>query len=175
MQKAYYTSECLGHYGLAFKEYCHFTSPIRRYSDLWIHRIIKRNLNNELDINELNNKELEAEKVSKIVSLAERKAIIMEREIEKIKKAQYMEQWIGYEATGIISGVVKFGFFVELENTIEGLVKIESLTDDYYRLNEKNYCFVGDRNHYKYSLGDTVDVICTAVDPNLGTIDFQLA
>lgn len=175
MQKAFYSSECLGHYGLAFKYYCHFTSPIRRYSDLWIHRIIKKQLSNDMDKKKSEKYEEEAEIVSKIVSQTERKAISMEREIEKIKKAQFMKKLIGYEAEGIISGVIGNGFFVQLENTVEGLVPIDTLMEDYYLLDKENYRLVGERTGKVYSLGDRVNVICTNVDEVTGRIDFKLA
>lgn len=174
MQKAYYSPKCLGHYGLAFKQYCHFTSPIRRYSDLWIHRLIKYQMHSRLNADELSAYYDKAEAISKTVSDTERKAISMERELEKIKKAQYMERWIGFEATGVISGVTGFGFFVQLENTVEGLVRLDSLTDDYYDFDKENFKLIGSAKGKEYRLGDRVDVICTRVDTLIGTIDFRL-
>lgn len=175
MQKAFYSPECTGHYGLAFKYYCHFTSPIRRYPDLIIHRIIKAYLNGSMDRKELKHFSKAAEEASVRSSFTERQAIQMERRVEKMKKAEYMEQWVGYEATGVISGVTRFGFFVELENTIEGLVRTDTMLDDFYELDEKNYRLVGISSRRTYSLGDQVDIVVVAADKEAGTIDFNLA
>jgi len=174
MQKAFYSPECLGHYGLAFKQYCHFTSPIRRYADLWIHRMIKHQMHEEFSDEQLSKYREKAKKVSDIVSETERKAISMERELEKLKKAQYMERWIGYEEQGIISGITSFGIFVQLPNTVEGLVKLDTLIDDYYEFDQENYRLVGCNHGRELRLGDSVNVVCTRVDTLIGTIDFRL-
>ena len=174
MQKAFYSPECLGHYGLAFKQYCHFTSPIRRYADLWIHRMIKHQMHEEFSDEQLSKYREKAKKVSDIVSETERKAISMERELEKLKKAQYMERWIGYEEQGIISGITSFGIFVQLPNTVEGLVRLDTLIDDYYEFDQENYRLVGSNHGREFRLGDSVNVVCTRVDTLIGTIDFRL-
>lgn len=174
MQKAFYSPECLGHYGLAFKQYCHFTSPIRRYADLWIHRMIKHQMHEEFSDEQLSKYREKAKKVSDIVSETERKAISMERELEKLKKAQYMERWIGYEEQGIISGITSFGIFVQLPNTVEGLVRLDTLIDDYYEFDQENYGLVGCNHGRELRLGDSVNVVCTRVDTLIGTIDFRL-
>lgn len=174
MQKAFYSPECLGHYGLAFKQYCHFTSPIRRYADLWIHRMIKHQMHEEFSDEQLSKYREKAKKVSDIVSETERKAISMERELEKLKKAQYMERWIGYEEQGIISGITSFGIFVQLPNTVEGLVRLDTLIDDYYEFDQENYRLVGSNHGRELRLGDSVNVVCTKVDTLIGTIDFRL-
>ena len=174
MQKAFYSPECLGHYGLAFKQYCHFTSPIRRYADLWIHRMIKHQMHEEFSDEQLSKYREKAKKVSDIVSETERKAISMERELERLKKAQYMERWVGYEEQGIISGITSFGFFVQLPNTVEGLVRLDTLIDDYYEFDQENYRLVGSNHGREFRLGDSVNVVCTRVDTLIGTIDFRL-
>lgn len=174
MQKAFYSPECLGHYGLAFKQYCHFTSPIRRYADLWIHRMIKHQMHEEFSDEQLSKYREKAKKVSDIVSETERKAISMERELERLKKAQYMERWVGYEEQGIISGITSFGFFVQLPNTVEGLVRLDTLIDDYYEFDQENYRLVGSNHGREFRLGDSVNVVCTKVDTLIGTIDFRL-
>ena len=174
MQKAFYSPECLGHYGLAFKQYCHFTSPIRRYADLWIHRMIKHQMHEEFSDEQLSKYREKAKKVSDIVSETERKAISMERELERLKKAQYMERWVGYEEQGIISGITSFGIFVQLPNTVEGLVRLDTLIDDYYEFDQENYRLVGSNHGRELRLGDSVNVVCTKVDTLIGTIDFRL-
>ena len=174
MQKAFYSPECLGHYGLAFKQYCHFTSPIRRYADLWIHRMIKHQMHEEFSDEQLSKYREKAKKVSDIVSETERKAISMERELERLKKAQYMERWVGYEEQGIISGITSFGIFVQLPNTVEGLVRLDTLIDDYYEFDQENYRLVGSNHGREFRLGDSVNVVCTKVDTLIGTIDFRL-
>lgn len=174
MQKAFYSPECLGHYGLAFKQYCHFTSPIRRYADLWIHRMIKHQMHEKLSDEQLSKYREKAKKVSDIVSETERKAISMERELEKLKKAQYMESRVGYEEQGVISGITSFGIFVQLPNTVEGLVRFDTLTDDYYEFDQENYRLIGCNHGRELRLGDSVKVVCTRVDTLIGAIDFRL-
>ncbi len=175
MQKAYYSPQCLGHYGLAFKHYCHFTSPIRRYADLFIHRVIKKSIKEEFSEQEMSSYFNKAALASQVISLTERKALQMERRVEKIMKARFMEQWIGCEAKGTISGVMSFGFFVRLENTVEGLVPIDSLYDDYYILDKNNYRLQGESTGKTYSLGDNVNIVVVGVDAASGEIDFKMA
>ena len=132
MKRASYTTDCIGHFGLAAKYYCHFTSPIRRYPDLMIHRIIKSVLKDGVTSKSMKHYRETADEIADQSSSAERKAIEVEREVEKLKKAEYMSYHIGEVYDGIISGTTNFGIYVQLENTIEGLVRIEDLWDDYY-------------------------------------------
>lgn len=164
MMKAKYSPECVGHFGLAAKYYCHFTSPIRRYPDLVIHRIIKEAING--GIGEKREKKLRkfVEEASKQSSDTERMAVEAEREVDDLKKAEYMSEKIGEEFEGIISSVTNFGMFVELPNTIEGLVHISALGDDYYIFDEKHMALIGERTKNMYRLGDTVKVVCSKVD-----------
>ena len=167
MMKAKYSPESTGHFGLAAQYYCHFTSPIRRYPDLQIHRIIKEHLNGKIDENR---KKILTDLVdisSKQSSETERIAQDAEREVDDLKKAEYMIDRIGEEFEGLISSVTSFGIFVELPNTIEGLVHITALDDDYYVYDEKHLSLVGEKTKKVYRLGDSVKVKCSKVDiPN---------
>lgn len=174
MKKAFYSTECEGHFGLSMKYYCHFTSPIRRYPDLIIHRIIKEYLHGGIDderIAVLSKKTQEAAETS---SVTERAAIELERDVEKMKKAQYMSYHIGESFEGIISGITGYGMYVELENTIEGLVRLDRMYDDYYDSYPEQYRIVGQRTNKVYSLGQRVTVIVSDADYYEGTIDFRL-
>ncbi len=174
MKKASYSVECTGHFGLGLDYYCHFTSPIRRYPDLIIHRIIKEALRGRFSqerIKLLRQKTLEAAELS---SLTERKAEELEREVDKLKKAEYMSYHIDEEYQGIISGVATFGFFVEIENTIEGLVRVDSLLDDYYIYEAEAYRFIGRNSRKIYSLGDPVSIRVHSVDQAAREITFVL-
>ncbi|MBK1809699.1 ribonuclease R [Clostridium sp. YIM B02505] len=164
MMQAKYAPECVGHFGLAAKYYCHFTSPIRRYPDLQIHRIIKEHLRGKID-------EKRSERLVKIVDTAskqssdmERVAQDAEREVDDLKKAEYMSYRIGQEFVGVISSVTNFGMFVELPNTIEGLVRIAELDDDYYVYDEDHLMLIGERTKKIYRLGDSISVRCSRVD-----------
>ena len=174
MMQARYAPECAGHFGLAAQYYCHFTSPIRRYPDLQIHRIIKEHLHGEID-------EKRANKLKNIVGFAakqssemERKAQDAEREVDDLKKAEYMKDKIGEEFEGIISSVTSFGLFVELPSTIEGLVHITDLDDDYYIFNESHLSLIGERTKKIYKLGDKVKVECINVDIENREIFFRI-
>ena len=174
MMQAKYSPECVGHFGLAAKYYCHFTSPIRRYPDLQIHRIIKEQLNGKID-------EKRAGKLSGIVEVAskqssemERLAQEAEREVDDLKKAEYMQERIGEEFSAIISSVTSFGLFAELPNTIEGLIHITALDDDYYVYDEAHLCLIGERTKKVYRLGDEVKVRCTRVDIDNREVYFDL-
>ena len=174
MKKAFYSTECEGHFGLSMKYYCHFTSPIRRYPDLIIHRIIKEYLHGGIDderIAVLSKKTQEAAETS---SVTERAAIELERDIEKMKKAQYMSYHIGESFEGVISGITGYGMYVELENTIEGLVRLDRMYDDYYDAYPEQYRIVGQRTNKVYSLGQKVSIIVSDADYYEGTIDFRL-
>lgn len=173
MQKARYSTECSGHYGLAFKYYCHFTSPIRRYPDLLIHRIIKAHINKTLSSETLSHFSSIANKAAEQSSLTEIRAQKMERKIEKIKKAQYMENHLGEEFEGVISGVTPFGFYVQLENTIEGLVHISTLGGTFDFL-ENNFKLISRYDSQSFSLGDSVKVEVAKADKISGLIDFNL-
>ena len=174
MKKAFYSTECEGHFGLSMKYYCHFTSPIRRYPDLIIHRIIKEYLHGGIDderIAVLSQKTQEAAETS---SVTERAAIELERDVEKMKKAQYMSYHIGESFEGVISGITGYGMYVELENTIEGLVRLDRMYDDYYDAYPEQYRIVGQRTNKVYSLGQRVSIIVSDADYYEGTIDFKL-
>lgn len=174
MKKAFYSTECEGHFGLSMKYYCHFTSPIRRYPDLIIHRIIKEYLHGGIDderIAVLSKKTQEAAETS---SVTERAAIELERDVEKMKKAQYMSYHIGESFEGVISGITGYGMYVELENTIEGLVRLDRMYDDYYDAYPGQYRIVGQRTNKVYSLGQRVSIIVSDADYYEGTIDFIL-
>ena len=164
MMQAKYSPDCSGHFGLAAPFYCHFTSPIRRYPDLQIHRIIKEYLHNEMSEKRVNRLKNIVGYAAKQSSEMERKAQDAEREVDDLKKAEYMQDRIGEEFEGIISSVTSFGVFVELPSTIEGLVHITDLDDDYYIFNESHLSLVGERTKKVYKLGDKVKVQCVNVD-----------
>ena len=164
MMQARYEPECTGHFGLAARYYCHFTSPIRRYPDLQIHRIIKEYLHGKINENRVEKLSKIVDNASKQSSEMERVAQEAEREVDDLKKAEFMQDKIGEEFEGIISSVTSFGVFVELPNTIEGLVHITDLDDDYYVYDENNLCLRGERTKKVYRLGDSVKVRCTKVD-----------
>ncbi|MCX7903006.1 MAG: ribonuclease R [Caloramator sp.] len=174
LKQARYSPECSGHFGLASKYYCHFTSPIRRYPDLIIHRIIKEYLKGKIDENRIEKLKVIVEKAAKQSSDMERLADEAERETEDLKKAEYMAERIGEIYTGIISSVTHFGMFVELPNTIEGLVHINSMMDDYYIFDENLYALIGEETRKIYRLGDEVKVKVHRVDVESRNIDFVL-
>ncbi len=170
MQKARYAPENLGHFGLALKDYCHFTSPIRRYPDLFIHRVIKYSLHNELGAEKLRVLESLAEEASEQSSITERNADEAERAVDDLKKCEYMSSRIGQTFEGNISSVTDSGIFVELENTIEGFIYKEYLPDDRYIFDEKRYMLLGKRN--RYALGDKISVKVSEVDITQRHINF---
>ena len=175
MKQARYTTTCTGHFGLATNYYCHFTSPIRRYPDLQIHRIIKENLRGRMNEKRIEHYNSILPEVSKHSSEMERRADEAERETIKLKKVEYMEKHLGEEFEGVISGVMEYGFFVELPNTVEGLVKVTELRDDFYQFYEDSYELVGEATNKRYKLGQRVKVRVIATDKILRTIDFELA
>ncbi len=175
MKQARYTIDNTGHFGLAADCYCHFTSPIRRYPDLQIHRIIKESLRGRLNEKRIDHYEHILPEVAKHSSEMERRADEAERETVKLKKVQYMEQHIGEAFEGVISGVTEWGFFVELENTVEGLVRVTELADDFYQYYEDTYELVGEATNRRYKLGQKVQVRVEHCDRIMRTIDFALA
>ena len=175
MKQARYTTDCSGHFGLAARYYTHFTSPIRRYPDLQIHRIIKENLRGGLAEERRAHYEAILPQAAIQSSALERRAEEAERETEKLKKCQYMSRFVGEEFTGVISGITNWGFYVELPNTVEGLVRMSDLADDYYIFDEKNYELVGERTGKIYKLGQSVRVTVSGTDPVLRSVDFVVA
>ncbi|WP_175548424.1 ribonuclease R [Lutispora thermophila] len=175
LRKARYDGASLGHFGLASKYYCHFTSPIRRYPDLMIHRIIKEDLHGKLTPNRIKVLKEIIPSIAEQSSIRERAADEAEREVEDLKKAEYMLDKVGEEFDGIISGVTSFGMFVELENTIEGLVHVSNMEDDFYTFDEVNHVMIGERKRKIYRIGDTVRIKVLSVDMANRSIDFVLA
>ena len=175
LQKARYSEESLGHFGLAAEFYTHFTSPIRRYPDLVVHRLIRRYLfDQDLSKETLDYYTVVMPEIGEQTSKRERDAIDAEREVEDMKKAEYMTQFIDEEFEGVISSVTKWGMYVELPNTVEGLVHVNDLTDDYYEFDEDNLALIGRRTKAIYKIGDIVKVIVAAASKEERTIDFQL-
>lgn len=175
MQQAKYTTECTGHFGLAARYYCHFTSPIRRYPDLQIHRIIRDNLRGRLKREGRTEHYREIlEEVALQSSVCERRAQEAERESDKMKKAEYMSYHLGEEFTGIISGITGYGLYVELDNTVEGMVHISALTDDYYSFDQEKMELKGEMTKKIYHLGQRVKVRTVDADALKRTVDFVL-
>lgn len=174
LMKAKYSPENMGHFGLAFNYYCHFTSPIRRYPDLAIHRIIKEYLLNPPSNERQDKLQQFAAEAAMHSSEMEINAQEAEREVEDLKKAQYMLGKIGERFDGVISSVASFGFFVELDNTVEGFVRAADLKDDYYIYNEKDLTLTGERNKKVYKIGDDVRIEVASVNTALREIDFVL-
>lgn len=173
-KQARYTFRNEGHFGLAANYYCHFTSPIRRYPDLQIHRIIKENINGKLDEKRINNLSKKLSDVCLKCSNKERVAEDAERETCLVKKVEYMEDKIGQIFEGVISGVTSWGIYVELPNTIEGMVSPKTIEDDYYYYDEKNMQYFGEKTGKRYCLGNVVKVKLIATDLYEKTIDFKL-
>lgn len=175
LKQAKYSPNNDGHFGLAAKYYCHFTSPIRRYPDLQIHRIIKEMIAGKLNEKRIQDLKKIVEEVSIISSEKERNAELAERDVDDMKMAEYMKAHIGETFTGIISSVTSFGLFIELENTIEGLLRVDDLDDDYYVYDEVRLQLVGERTRKIYALGDEITVVVADANPELREIDFELA
>ena len=176
LRVAKYEAENKGHFGIASKYYCHFTSPIRRYPDLFIHRIISKYLESNYMVNDFFIKKYSAraEKRAENCSERERRAVKVEREAEEIKKAEYMESKIGEEYDGIISSITSFGIFVELENTVEGLVRYERLGDEYFIYNDELKQAIGERTNKVYKIGDRVRIKVADANKELKRIDFEI-
>lgn len=174
MKQAKYSTECTGHFGLACQFYCHFTSPIRRYPDLQIHRIIKESLRGRLHGERIEHYQAILPEVAKECSQLERRADEAERETDKLKKVEYMSERIGNIYEGVISGVTSWGIYVELPNTVEGLVHISKLPGDYFYYNESSYEMIGEHSGQVYKLGQTIRVQVSEVDTIARTVDFEI-
>ena len=174
LKQARYEPTCLGHFGLAAKYYCHFTSPIRRYPDLQIHRIIKEQLNNKINQKRQDQLSNIVEYASTQSSERERAAELAERDVHDYYKACYMADKVGQEFEGTISSVTNFGMFVELENTIEGLVRLANMADDYYIYDDMTYTIIGERTKKTFRIGDPVRIRVDRVNVDFREIDFEL-
>ena len=175
MRKARYDANCLGHFGLGLKEYTHFTSPIRRYSDLIVHRMLRKyyfNANYDPDMIEKDDNFVEM--ASEQASKRERNAIECERDVDDMKKCEYMEQFVGYKYEGVISSITKFGFFVELDNTVEGLVHVSTLTDDHYTYDDHLKSLIGAHSAKVFKMGQKVKVKLIAASRFKKQIDFEI-
>ncbi len=171
MKQARYSVECTGHFGLCARYYCHFTSPIRRYPDLQIHRIIKEYLHGTIN-GRISHYDEILPGIAASSSRTERRAEEAERETEKMKKAEYMRRFIGESFTGVISGITKWGVYVELPNTIEGMIRFSDIVDDYFETDENCYKAFSKRTGKVYKLGQKIDIIVTGADKMTRTIDF---
>ena len=174
MQLAKYSNENIGHFGLASEYYCHFTSPIRRYPDLFIHRVISSYLANELDSKMISKYKKQAIKYSETSSEMEQEEEEAERDLYEIKKCEFMQKHVDEIYDGSISGVTSFGIFVELENTVEGLIRLENMKDDYYVYDENCMRLIGKRTNKIFKLGDRVKVKVVSANKLLRRIDFEL-
>lgn len=175
MQKAIYDNTNIGHFGIASKCYTHFTSPIRRYPDTTVHRLLRTYLfENKIDNDTISYYEKILPELAKHTSATERRAIECERAVDDMKKAEYMMDHIGEIFEGVVSSIMNFGMFIELPNLIEGLVKIDSLKDDYYIYDETTFSIVGRKNKRGYRLGDNVKVKVIAASKEKRTIDFEV-
>lgn len=174
MQRARYSERPLGHFGLALRDYCHFTSPIRRYPDLMVHRILKWSLHGALSGRRAASLADALPALASATSVAERSAMEAERAVDDLKRCEYMQQQLGETFDGVISGVTGGGLFVELTNTAEGFVPLNTLMDDWYRAEPRRYRVVGERTGRVYRLGDRVRVQVVRVDMDTATIDLQL-
>lgn len=173
MKQAKYTADNGKHFGLAATYYCHFTSPIRRYPDLQIHRIISEYLSGDLDEKRINHYKKILTEVARLCSVNERRAEDAERDTDKYKIVEFMQDKIGHEFDGIISGVTSWGIYVELPNTVEGMVSVKDLDDDYYDFDEENMRYIGENTHKTYTIGDKARVVLTRASLETRTIDFD--
>ena len=174
LAKAKYSHENLGHFGLAAKYYCHFTSPIRRYPDLIIHRLMKEVLKGGMTQEREENLLKQLPETARLCSARERAADEAERETEDLKKVEYMQERVGETFVGVISNVTSFGMFVELENTIEGLVRVSNMDDDYYVFDDKHYCLIGERTKKRYRIGDEIKIRVARADIATKQLDFVI-
>ncbi|HSI67192.1 MAG TPA: VacB/RNase II family 3'-5' exoribonuclease, partial [Planococcus sp. (in: firmicutes)] len=175
MQQAKYSSESLGHFGLSTEFYTHFTSPIRRYPDLVVHRLIRTYIvNKDLSKATIRHWEANMDDIAQHTSDRERRAVDAERDTDALKKSQYMADKIGEEFEGIVSSVTNFGLFIELPNTIEGLVHVSNMTDDYYRFDDRQMMMIGERNKRQFRIGDEIKIKVIGVKPEESSIDFEI-
>src|SRR5690625_3638810 len=175
MKQAKYDPHSVGHFGLSTEFYTHFTAPIRRYPDLIVHRLIRTYLlNGNMDKATLDSWKEKLPEIARHSSEMERAAVEAEREVDDLKKAEYMQDKIGEEYVGAISSVTNFGLFVELENTVEGLVHVSYMTDDYYHFDERSYALSGERTGNVYRIGEEVKVKVIAVNIEERAVDFEL-
>ncbi|MBS6507165.1 MAG: ribonuclease R [Paraclostridium bifermentans] len=174
LKQARYSPECVGHFGLAAQYYSHFTSPIRRYPDLQIHRIIKEFLNGKISQKRQDQLAQIVDYASTQSSEREREAELAERDVKDIYKARYMEDRVGEEFVGIVSSVTSFGMFIELDNTVEGLVRLADMSDDYYIFDENTFTILGERTKKMYRIGDVVKIRVEKVNVDFKEIDFKL-
>lgn len=176
LQQAKYSHRNDGHFGLAAKYYCHFTSPIRRYPDLFIHRVIGELIKSNYSLNEKRHKKLMnfAVEASRVSSEKERFAEKAEREVEDLKKVEFMAEKVGEEFEAVVSSVTNFGFFAALDNTVEGLVHVENLKDDYYNFDSQRHCLVGERTNRIFKIGQKVKVRLVKADKEARRLDFML-
>lgn len=174
LRQAKYSPECVGHFGLAAKYYSHFTSPIRRYPDLQIHRIIKEQLNNKLSHKRIDQLKNIVEYSSVQSSERERSADLAERDVKDFYKCLYMYDKVGEEFDGIVSSVTSFGMFIELPNTVEGLTRLANMKDDYYIYDDQTYTIMGERTKKTFRIGDEVRIKVDNVSIELREIDFKL-
>lgn len=174
MQQAKYTTDCSGHFGLAAGYYCHFTSPIRRYPDLFIHRVLKLAIHKDLTKKKINELNEALPDIADRTSTLERRADSAERDAVKLKKVQYMVPHIGEEFNGKISGVTSWGLYVALPNSIEGMIPVRTMTDDFYEFSEESYELVGKSFKRHYTLGMMLRVKLVAAEPTTRLIDFEL-
>jgi Exoribonuclease R len=172
MRQARYSTECSGHFGLALRYYCHFTSPIRRYPDLQIHRIIKEQLHGTMNKRRLTHYNAILGEIAARASMTERRSEDAERTVEKMKKAEYMRGFLGEVYDGVISGVTSWGLYVELPNTVEGLVRLTDLRGDYYIYDAATMSLTGERSGRRYAIGDPMCVMVSAADKSSGTVEF---
>ncbi|WP_148410830.1 ribonuclease R [Murimonas intestini] len=175
MKRASYTVECTGHFGLAAPYYCHFTSPIRRYPDLQIHRIIKENLRGKMNEGRIEHYQSILQTVADQSSKLERRADEAERETEKLKKAEYMENHIGETFEGVISSITSWGMYVELSNTIEGMIHVTNMYDDRYYYREETHEMFGVDTGKVYKLGQKVRIRVLGADKHTRSVDFEMA
>ncbi len=175
MKQAKYTTLNVGHFGLSASYYCHFTSPIRRYPDLQIHRIIKENMKGGMKKRKIDWYEEHLPAIADQCSKLERRAEEAEREVVKLKKVEYMADKIGQNYVGVISGITGWGMYVELPNTVEGMISVHSLLDDFYYYDEEKYVMMGKNTGRIFQLGEKVEIVVAGVDKMTKTIDFELA
>ena len=176
LKLARYEAENKGHFGIASKYYCHFTSPIRRYPDLFIHRIISKYLEDNYVVNDSWVEDYKEKATQRAATSSEREKIAtkVERDSEDMKKAEFMQDKIGEEFDGIVSSVTQFGIFVELENTVEGLIRFENLGNEYFIYDEERKRLIGEKSNKTYKIGDKVKIRVISTNKILRQIDFEI-